>query len=296
MGISPSCSKSPFGRTNSTGNSSSGDASERTISTGPEQQFILSGDSKQDWKFVKHYHLGLEQDLFHRWDPTIDTEDEQVGSPSARNNMLRGEILSWLFNIKALRYLFLGRNKLAWNNNVKIVPKCMLSRLSLLLCGLAGEIPEWISTQKTPDFLDLSENNLERNFTDWLAEMEVGSTILSDNKFSGSLPIRLFQSLSLSFLALSRNNFSGELPENIGDANEIMILMLAGNTYSWPIPVPVPIFTAGYCWTSQEIDFLATHSRFSALMPCSPFVDFSYNEFSGEIPVTFSQETQILAL
>ncbi|KAK4378075.1 hypothetical protein RND71_004371 [Anisodus tanguticus] len=57
------------------------------------------------------------------------------------NNMLTGEIPSWLFNMKALKNLFLGKNALKWNNNAKIVPRCMLSALSLQSCGLLGPIP-----------------------------------------------------------------------------------------------------------------------------------------------------------
>jgi hypothetical protein len=49
----------------------------------------------------------------------------------------------------------------------------MLSGLSMKSCGLAGEIPDWISTQKTLETLDLSENQLEGMFPLWLAEMNL---------------------------------------------------------------------------------------------------------------------------
>ncbi|KAK1587949.1 hypothetical protein Q3G72_018577 [Acer saccharum] len=150
------------------------------------------------------------------------------------NNLLSGEIPSWLFDIKTLKKLFLGgNNNLTWNNNnnAKMVPKCMLSQLSMKSFGLSGKIPGWISTHKSLVFLDLSENQLQGPFPEWFAEMDIGSIFLSDNNLSGSLPLRLFQTLSLSVLSLSRNNFSRELPENVGDAIKLMILMLAGKQF-----------------------------------------------------------------
>jgi hypothetical protein len=66
-------------------------------------------------------------------------------------------------------------------------------------CGLTGEIPDWISTQKTLGTLDLSENQLEGTFPVWLAEMNVESIVLSDNNLKGSLPPSLFNHTNLKF-------------------------------------------------------------------------------------------------
>ena len=68
------------------------------------------------------------------------------------NNLLIGKIPSWLFNIKGMKHLFLGGNNLIWNSDAKIEPTCILSQLCMKSCGLAGEIPYWISKLKTLDF------------------------------------------------------------------------------------------------------------------------------------------------
>ena len=116
--------------------------------------------------------------------------------------MLVGEIPSGLSNIKGLKSLLFGGNHLTWNNNAKVVPRFMLSELSMMSCGLVGEIPNWMSTQKTLKTLDLSENQLEGMFPQWLAKMEVENIILSDNNLTGSLPVPpfLFNSHNLVFL------------------------------------------------------------------------------------------------
>ncbi|KAB5572825.1 hypothetical protein DKX38_000019 [Salix brachista] len=104
------------------------------------------------------------------------------------NNYLSGGIPTSLLDIKSLKDLFLGGNNLTWNNIVNLEPKCMLDQLSLSSCRLAGRIPDWILTQKDIVFLDLSKNKLQGPFPEWLAEMDIGSIILSDNNLTGSLP------------------------------------------------------------------------------------------------------------
>ncbi|KAJ8533991.1 hypothetical protein K7X08_007315 [Anisodus acutangulus] len=182
-------------------------------------------------------------------------------------NMLSGETISWLFNMKALENLFLGRNALKWNNNAKIVPQCMLSGQSLQSCGLVGLIPGWISSQISLDYLDLSKNQLEGIFPQWLADMELGTVILSDNNLTGSLPPSLFHSRSLSLLDLSRNRFSGELPENMGELpnfiseiSTLRSLNLRNNSLQGSVPCSI--------------------SNLSNLQ----ILDLSHNSFTGSIP------------
>ncbi|KAK4608507.1 hypothetical protein RGQ29_002070 [Quercus rubra] len=135
--------------------------------------------------------------------------------PSSIQNLTKLEALSLLF----------GGNHLTWNNNAKIMPKFMLSELSLNSCGL-----------KTLQTLDLSKNQLEGMFPQWLAEMEVEHEILSDNRLTGSLPPRLFDSQNLIVLSLSQNKFHGELPSNIGNATTTGILMLDANNFLGKVP------------------------------------------------------------
>nr|KAJ0200855.1 hypothetical protein LSAT_V11C600319320 [Lactuca sativa] len=212
-----------------------------------------------------------------------------------QHNKLAGDIPTWLFNIKSLRGLFIGGNgnSLTWNNNTNIVPRCSLQQISMTSCRLSGQIPKWISSQKELTFLDLSMNQLEGKFPFWLAEMDMEGIVLSDNKLTGSIPPRLFESLGLKLLALSRNNFSGELPENIGNASTLSMLLLSGNNFSGNIPRSV----------SNRLQVLdLSRNRFSGDnffvlgdKPL-PYIDLSYNEFFGKIPMTFSSETRVLSL
>ncbi|KAJ0841130.1 putative non-specific serine/threonine protein kinase [Helianthus annuus] len=138
------------------------------------------------------------------------------------------------------------------------------------------------------DFLAFSNNQIEGGFPNWLAKMDVGSIILSDNKLTEKLRPQLFESSSLSVLALSINNFSGELPENIGNARAIMMLMLSGNNFSGHIPVSISNI---YRLLLLDLSRNRLLGPVFADNPLLAYIDLSYNEFSGEIPVTFSTET-----
>lgn len=214
-------------------------------------------------------------------------------------NNLSGEIPSGLFNIKPLVELHLGgeENTLTWKNNGKnIVPKFMLSTLFLRSCGLVGEIPKWISTQKTLHFLNLSRNKLEGSLPKWLLTMEFEELNLSENKLTGSIPPRLFQSQILEFINLSQNKFSGELPENIGDATSLIYLMLSGNNFSGPIPKSISNINSLQLLDLSEN--ILSGNTFPVFQPNGSlgYVDYSSNEFSGMVPVDFPTDTWFLAL
>ena len=189
---------------------------------------------------------------------------------SLHNNLLTREIPTWLFDFKGLRALYVGGNRLIWNNSVtvEIAPNPSLNRLYLKSCGLVGEIPKWISNQTGLRFLDLSKNNLRGELPEWFVEMGIENLILSDNEFTGSLSPRLFSGLSPVLLALSRNNFSGELPKNIGFPTDLWVLSLKENNFSGPIP--------------------------QSLVQCLDLqlLDLSRNRFSGHFPV-FNPDTTI---
>ncbi|MBA0861235.1 hypothetical protein Goshw_025898 [Gossypium schwendimanii] len=210
------------------------------------------------------------------------------------NNMLSGEFPTWLFDLKEMKKLHLGGNKLAWNNNLAIEPKCKLSSLSLRSCSVKGQIPSWISNQTDLIYLDLSENDLEGDFPQWLAERNLGTIILSDNKLTGSLPSQLFQSRNLSVLALSRNKFSGELPE-INTAS-IMVLLLSENNFSGPLPKSISNIHRLLLLDLSKNSF--SGNEFPAFGPDSliAFVDVSSNNFSGKVPSDFGLFSVMLSL
>ncbi|GKF43162.1 leucine-rich repeat-containing protein, partial [Tanacetum coccineum] len=161
--------------------------------------------------------------------------------------MLTGEIPTSLFKIRTLTELFIGGkgSKLIWNNTTKVDPRCSLEYISVTSCGISGQIPEWISSQKELEDLDLSGNKLEGRFPHWLAEMNnIQYMYLSDNNLNGQIPPRLFESDRLSgnlpvlgarYLDLSDNDFSSNIPTYFPNRTEI--LYLGRNKFSGSLPI-----------------------------------------------------------
>ncbi|GJY71772.1 leucine-rich repeat-containing protein [Tanacetum coccineum] len=159
-------------------------------------------------------------------------------------------------------------------------------------CGISGQIPEWISSQKELEYLDLSGNKLEGRFPHWLAEMNnIQWIYLSDNNLNGQIPPRLFESDRLEVLDLSRNNFSGELPENIGNTTSIYYLAVSENDFSGLIPKSISNLTG-----LLLLDL--SRNRFSGNLPVlgANYLDLSDNDISGKIPANFPERTEILYL
>ncbi|KAA3472766.1 LRR receptor-like serine/threonine-protein kinase FLS2 [Gossypium australe] len=165
---------------------------------------------------------------------------------------------------------------------------------SIQKMSVKGQIPSWISNQTDLIYLDLSENDLEGDFSQWLAERNLGTIILSDNKLTGSLPSQLFQSRNLSVFELSKNNFSGEFPEI--NTTSIMVLLLSKNNFSGPLPKSISNIHRLLLLDLSKNSF--SGNEFPAFGPDSliAFVDVSSNNFSGKVPPHFGLFTVMLSL
>ncbi|XP_050232905.1 receptor-like protein 46 [Mercurialis annua] len=229
--------------------------------------------------FSKMVVLLLGQNNFQGKIPASIQKMKNLEILDLQDNFLSGDIPTWLFDFKNMIDLILGGNRLSLGNKT-IRPKSSnsLSLLSLRSCNLSGQVPIWISNLARLNFLDLSHNNLTGNFPQWLAEKQLCYLILSSNKFSGSLPPLLFQSEQLYVLVASNNNFSGLLPETVGKAVELIMLMMSSY------------------WTCQATKF--SSNEFPIFNQTSPvaYIDLSFNNLSGEVPVTFPLNVKLLQL
>ncbi|KAJ9555961.1 LOW QUALITY PROTEIN: hypothetical protein OSB04_010575 [Centaurea solstitialis] len=199
---------------------------------------------------------------------------------SLQDNNLTGEIPTSIFNITTLRDFSVGGkgSKLIWNNKAKLISKSSLRSLSMPSGGISGQIPEWISSNTALGYLDLSGNKLEGPFPNWLAEMDLNTIILFDNRLTGSIPQHLFgaenigNATGMTYLMLSENNFSGQIPMSMSNMDNLILLDLSINKFS------------GH--------------NFPDLINASSliYLDLSNNEFSGKIPTTFSTTIEFIYL
>ncbi|XP_039071526.1 leucine-rich repeat receptor-like protein kinase TDR isoform X2 [Hibiscus syriacus] len=107
---------------------------------------------------------------------------------------------------------------------------------------------------------------------------------ISQNAFSGEIPIEIFNLTSLRSLDISRNNFSGHFPGGINVLRNLVVLDAFSNSFSGPLPVEL-----------SELEFLKVlnlaGSYFNGPIPSAygsfkslEFLHLAGNFLSGNIP------------
>ncbi|KAK0600661.1 hypothetical protein LWI29_017219 [Acer saccharum] len=147
---------------------------------------------------------------------------------------------------KMILHINLASNKLHGKLHSSIGNMTFLTNFDLSLNNVGGGIPSSIGklrNLKKIDFfgnnltdVDLSSNLLEGLIP--LPNVEIELLDLSNNRFSGSIPQNICESIpNLIFLSLSGNQLTGEIPASIG---EMMLLLqvidLSRNNISGTIP------------------------------------------------------------
>ncbi|XVF89229.1 hypothetical protein PTKIN_Ptkin19aG0113400 [Pterospermum kingtungense] len=113
--------------------------------------------------------------------------------------------------------------------------------LNLSMMNLAGKLPG----KKLSVFTELVDLNI------------------SQNSFSGELPVEIFNLTNLRSLDISRNNFSGHFPGGITGLGNLVVLDAFSNSFSGPLPVEL-----------SELEFLKV-------------LNLAGSYFSGPIPSVY---------
>ncbi|KAG5564229.1 hypothetical protein RHGRI_000433 [Rhododendron griersonianum] len=208
------------------------------------------------------------------------------------NNNLTGFVPPFLLNI---RHLYLRRNR------------------------LEGPMPDGIAEYSFLKTLDLSENSLSGIIPTWISSLSsLTILLLKSNNFQGDIPSQLCQLDRLAMLDVSRNNLSGMLPPCLGKINRFGTNDMTTPTYlyetrqsflfvnstmlsqtrkdSWRCGSPngygkfdlkqVVVFTTKWNSYSYNAKILSIMSG----------IDFSFNQFTGEIPPEIGNLSHIRAL
>ncbi|KAG5225631.1 receptor protein [Salix suchowensis] len=189
------------------------------------------------------------------------------------NNSLQGHIPRWIGNnlsgplllrfgaSSKLRYLYLSGNKLQGPIAMEFYDSSMILELDLSHNNLTGRIPEWIGRLSNLRFLLLSHNNLE-----------------------GEIPDQLYRLDQLTLIDLSHN-------------------YLSGNILSWMISThPFPDQNNYYDYMSssqQSFEFTTKNVPLlyrSITIQYFTRIDFSCNNFTGEIPLEIGNLSKIKVL
>jgi len=223
------------------------------------------------------------------------------------DNGFNGNIPSSLGNISSLQVLDLSNN---------VLTGTVLSNNSL-----QGQIPGWIGNMSSLEFLDLSRNNfsgplppgfgtssklrhvsLSRNKLQGPIAMafydscEIFALDLSHNDLTGRIPEWIDRLSNLRFLLLSYNNLEGEIPIQLCRLDQLTLIDLSHNYLSGNIPSliisthPFPYqYNSRDSVSSSQHSFEFTTKNVSlsyrgSIVRYFTGIDFSCNNFSGEIP------------
>ncbi|XVF79298.1 hypothetical protein PTKIN_Ptkin14bG0210200 [Pterospermum kingtungense] len=226
------------------------------------------------------------------------------------SNLLQGPLPAVLPSTN----LFLSMNELSGEIPASFCNRSSVDTLDLSYNNLNGPIPQCLGN------LGLSVLNLRMNNFCGAIPVEFGDCgylailRLSGNKLEGLLPRSLLNCTNLEVLDVGNNKINGEFPHWLGSLPKLQVLILRSNKFQGPIAnprtkFPFPMFqimdVAGNEFTGPLPAFY--FKNFKAMMTLdhmkvtmkgldielvrilSILIDFSNNNFSGEIPANIGK-------
>ncbi|PKI77483.1 hypothetical protein CRG98_002089 [Punica granatum] len=199
------------------------------------------------------------------------------------SNNFAGEIPSSICEMSSLQELEVSNNRL--NDTF---PRCLrnlssLSSLHLSKVLFRGPLPKSLGNCTSLVRLNVSYNEIYDTFPCWLnGSGRLRILDLQQNKFHGVVEDPLPP--QLSYLRLSNNHFSGELPIIFSMNSTIYFVDLAINNFDGPLPIPPPTI-----WF-----YSISNNKFSGHTPyqiCRAtglnVIDLSNNMLTGTLPYCF---------
>ncbi|KAL5737683.1 hypothetical protein ACOSP7_030444 [Xanthoceras sorbifolium] len=222
-------------------------------------------------------------------------------SLNLRNNSLSGRLPNCWMNWSELLILNLAKNGFTGRLPTSMGVLHSLYSLHLGENSFSGMIPISLKNCTRLQALDIGGNEFVGNVPAWIGETFSGMTILNlhSNRFHGFLPVKLCHLKSLQILDLGHNNLSGTIPRCISNFSAMGTKSDFGDN---------SIFYIGFSFSGTTMDTMiiedaslvikGTAGEYSTILNLVRYIDFSYNNFSEEIPteVTSLRELQSLNL
>lgn len=197
---------------------------------------------------------------------------------------LVGEIPDSLGRLKRLKDLDLAINNLHGRIPSSLSELTSVVQIELYNNSLSGELPPGMSKLTALRLLDASMNQLSGTIPEELCTVQLESLNLYENRFEGSLPASIANSLNLYELRLFGNRLTGELPKNLGKNSPLRWLDVSNNLFSGEIP-------ATLCEKGELEELLMIYNSFSGEIPTSlgecnslTRVRLGHNRLSGQVP------------
>ncbi|KAF7847406.1 hypothetical protein BT93_L2994 [Corymbia citriodora subsp. variegata] len=264
--------------------------------------------------------FGISNNFFIGKLPRLIANMSRLESLDLSQNQLDGVIPQELCNLGYLEYLDLSNNCLSGPLPSFFISP-WLSHIHLNRNKLNGTLMHVLSNSSNLVTLDLSENEFSGSIPYWLGNLSQLSILsLKGNSFDGRFPEQLCSLKSLSMIDLSENNLFGPLPSCLGPmnfsdefANKVNSIPHIATEYTgWSLwsyvraikshasPDPDDNSVLEEIWQLPHTVGFTTKRRFDfykgyALLKMVG-LDFSCNQFSGEIPLEIAILQDMLML
>ncbi|KAG8661806.1 hypothetical protein MANES_01G039228v8 [Manihot esculenta] len=244
---------------------------------------------------------------------------------SFRQNSLHGEVSELhLLNLRSLIALSMDGNSLVFDIDPEWIPPFQLDWIGLSSCEVGPSFPQWLKTQKSIRFLQMSNASISGNIPDWFENISsnIVGLDLSYNQLFGTLPtfrklnttsaneyrIILLKSnqfdgfltcshFDATILDISNNLLHGQIPQNLSEMMpSLRLLSLSNNYLNGTVP-------ATLCWIEslQILDLSNNHlsGRIPSCwgnLPSLTVIDFSSNMLSGDVPMSLGSQESLVSL
>ncbi|KAK8492216.1 hypothetical protein V6N11_031205 [Hibiscus sabdariffa] len=175
---------------------------------------------------------------------------------------------------------------------------CKLQNLRISNNQLEGSLPRSLGNCKYLKLLDVGNNYLKDAFPKWLGNLEqLQVLILRSNKFYGQVDSSgvTVSFLRLRVIDLSNNNLSGKLPrsffENLHAIREGYEKKLKPEYMAYSSVDELTYYAQDISFATKGLE-----TEFEFLLTIWMAIDFSNNNFVGEIPITLGELHSLIVL
>ncbi|XP_071710171.1 receptor protein-tyrosine kinase CEPR1 [Rutidosis leptorrhynchoides] len=192
-----------------------------------------------------------------------------------------------LVYLLALDNMFSGVLPESYSNCVSLV------RFRLSSNRLSGTIPEGVLGLPSVSIIDLSYNFFSGSVPKSIGNARnLSELFLQSNNISGVIPFEISHLFNLVKIDLSNNLIFGPIPSEIGRLKRLNLLLLQGNKLDSYIPNSLSSLTSLNVLDLSRNDLTGSiPESLCDLLPSS--MNFSYNQLSGPIPVSFIKGGQL---
>ncbi|KAH6759957.1 Leucine-rich repeat protein kinase family protein [Perilla frutescens var. frutescens] len=247
-------------------------------------------------------------DVFSSWNDSVDfcmwrgikcsNKHHRVVGIYLKGMNLYGDVSPSIGNLSFLHELDLSNN---FFNGVIPPELGRLNRLKYLNLSnniLAGVIPANLSHCTALITISLDHNSLKQHIP-W----ELGTLLkleelhLNNNNLTGNFPASLGNLSSLQEMDLSYNVMDGEIPDTVGGLKNLAFLILRVNQFSGIFPPAFYNLSSLQLLAFTQNNFHGyLRSDFGFLFPNIQRLWIGSNNFTGQIPVSFSNLSSLLQL